>query len=134
MELTYVPFGYGQIDFLDSVWDAIRGFWEARTLAERIILGGLTFFMIAGFTGLDGGDALRLNEIPLEEASSPNNPKVFFDIEIGDEKAGRIVMELFANCVPRTAENFVSSVFKNKYHNQETWDMRPMPSRKSPRD
>ncbi|GMJ12202.1 rotamase cyclophilin 2 [Hibiscus trionum] len=35
-----------------------------------------------------------------------SNPKVFFDILIGKAKAGRIVMELFADSVPKTAENF----------------------------
>ena len=39
-------------------------------------------------------------------ASNPNNPIVFFDIEIGGMPAGRIKMELFANEVPKTAENF----------------------------
>uniref|UniRef100_A0ACD5ZNM2 Uncharacterized protein n=1 Tax=Avena sativa TaxID=4498 RepID=A0ACD5ZNM2_AVESA len=34
------------------------------------------------------------------------NPKVFFDILIGQAKAGRITMELFADKVPRTADNF----------------------------
>jgi peptidylprolyl isomerase len=34
------------------------------------------------------------------------NPKVFFDMSIGSEPAGRIVMELFADDVPKTAENF----------------------------
>jgi len=34
------------------------------------------------------------------------NPKVFFDVTIGDKPAGRIVMELFADSVPKTAENF----------------------------
>lgn len=34
------------------------------------------------------------------------NPKVFFDITIGDRKAGRLVFELFADVVPKTAENF----------------------------
>ena len=34
------------------------------------------------------------------------NPKVFFDITIGDKPAGRVVMELFADSVPKTAENF----------------------------
>jgi cyclophilin family peptidyl-prolyl cis-trans isomerase len=31
---------------------------------------------------------------------------VFFDVTIGGEPAGRIVMELFANITPKTAENF----------------------------
>lgn len=34
------------------------------------------------------------------------NPKVYFDITIGDQPAGRIVMELFADTSPKTAENF----------------------------
>lgn len=36
------------------------------------------------------------------------NPKVFFDIVIGRMKAGRVVMELFADVTPKTAENFRS--------------------------
>ncbi|XP_059665771.1 peptidyl-prolyl cis-trans isomerase CYP19-3 [Cornus florida] len=35
-----------------------------------------------------------------------SNPKVFFDILIGKMKAGRVVMELFADATPKTAENF----------------------------
>ncbi|OIW21623.1 hypothetical protein TanjilG_06776 [Lupinus angustifolius] len=35
-----------------------------------------------------------------------SNPKVFFDILIGKLKAGRVVMELFADVTPKTAENF----------------------------
>lgn len=34
------------------------------------------------------------------------NPKVFFDILIGNAKAGRVVMELFKDKTPKTAENF----------------------------
>ena len=34
------------------------------------------------------------------------NPIVFFDISVGGKEVGRIKMELFANIVPRTAENF----------------------------
>eukprot|EP00798_Chlamydomonas_sp_ICE-L_P013268 gene13268-19110_t len=35
-----------------------------------------------------------------------DNPRCFFDIEIGGESAGRIVIELRADIVPKTAENF----------------------------
>ena len=34
------------------------------------------------------------------------NPRVFFDITIADKLAGRLVFELFADTVPKTAENF----------------------------
>ena len=33
-------------------------------------------------------------------------PRVFFDISIGGKKAGRIVMEMRSDIVPKTAENF----------------------------
>jgi cyclophilin family peptidyl-prolyl cis-trans isomerase len=35
-----------------------------------------------------------------------SNPRVFFDVAIDGKPAGRIVMELFADSVPKTAENF----------------------------
>merc|ERR1719246_430757 len=34
------------------------------------------------------------------------NPKVFFDMEVGGNDVGRITMELRADVVPKTAENF----------------------------
>ena len=47
----------------------------------------------------------------LASAQSPpttraGNPRVYFDITIDGAKAGRIVMELRADVVPKTAENF----------------------------
>ena len=35
-----------------------------------------------------------------------SNPKVFFDISINGQDTGRIVFELYADVVPKTAENF----------------------------
>jgi peptidyl-prolyl isomerase H (cyclophilin H) len=40
------------------------------------------------------------------EAVARGNPIVFFDITISGVPAGRIKMELFADVVPKTAENF----------------------------
>jgi peptidylprolyl isomerase len=37
---------------------------------------------------------------------NPSNPKVFFEITIGDKVAGKVEMELFADACPKTAENF----------------------------
>ena len=42
----------------------------------------------------------------LEPGARSDNPNVFFDITIGGKSAGRITMELRADVVPRTAENF----------------------------
>lgn len=44
--------------------------------------------------------------MPLARATRPSNPRVFLDVEIGGASAGRVVVELFANVVPRTARNF----------------------------
>ena len=40
------------------------------------------------------------------EVIARGNPVVFFDISIGGISVGRIKMELFADIVPKTAENF----------------------------
>lgn len=39
-------------------------------------------------------------------SSDAANPKVFFDVSIGGEKAGRITFLLRKDVVPKTAENF----------------------------
>lgn len=39
-------------------------------------------------------------------AMSSKNPQVFFDLDIGGKPQGRVTFELFADTVPKTAENF----------------------------
>ncbi|RAL06117.1 peptidyl-prolyl cis-trans isomerase D [Aspergillus ibericus CBS 121593] len=39
-------------------------------------------------------------------AESQRRPRVFFDVQIGKQKTGRIALELFNDVVPKTAENF----------------------------
>ncbi|KAM0851499.1 hypothetical protein ACQ4PT_052376 [Festuca glaucescens] len=43
---------------------------------------------------------------PILASEMAANPRVFFDITIDGVLEGRIVMELFSNVVPKTAENF----------------------------
>ncbi|CAG1972960.1 unnamed protein product [Fusarium graminearum] len=42
------------------------------------------------------------------EGDSPARPRVYFDISIGGKSVGRITMELYADLVPKTADNFRS--------------------------
>ncbi|CAG8459227.1 9284_t:CDS:2 [Acaulospora colombiana] len=44
------------------------------------------------------------------------NPIVFFDISIGGQPAGRMKMELFADLVPKTAENFRELICLNVFN------------------
>merc|ERR1719369_1449562 len=73
-----------------------------------ILVFSITIFVVA--------DALEVNKIVRNERIIENNPtnperagalpRVFFDITIGGQPAGRIVMELRSDIVPKTAENF----------------------------
>lgn len=63
--------------------------------------------------GEKGEDATKqTNEDEVEEGSGEPaakqraNPRVFLKIRIGSESAGRMVIELFSDVVPKTAENF----------------------------
>jgi len=43
----------------------------------------------------------------ISDFSSPNNPRVYFSIQIGTEEPQRIEFELYENIVPKTAKNFL---------------------------
>lgn len=42
----------------------------------------------------------------MADNETPVRPRVFFDLAINEKPVGRIVMELFSDLVPKTAENF----------------------------
>ena len=69
---------------------------EVKEHGIKLFIGGV----VIAFLFLAGGLALP------KKSAAAGNPKVFFDVAIGDQKAERIVMELFADVVPKTAENF----------------------------
>lgn len=56
--------------------------------------------------GLYAEKKVVVSEFTIPAAPISDNPKVFFDITVGEGEARRIVFELFANVVPKTAENF----------------------------
>lgn len=53
--------------------------------------------------GLDGYLIVLFQEVELQAKVTT---KVFFDVEVGGDPIGRIVMGLFGEVVPKTAENF----------------------------
>jgi len=52
--------------------------------------------------GVELNNSAVLNAHP---SNSPN-PVVYFDINVGEDYAGRLIIELFANVAPKTCENF----------------------------
>lgn len=71
-----------------------------RTLSKMKIVAMVSFAALAlvFLVNLGGSDAA---------AKGPKvTDKVFFDLEIGGEKAGRVVIGLFGKTVPKTAKNF----------------------------
>ncbi|XP_044956589.1 peptidyl-prolyl cis-trans isomerase CYP40-like isoform X1 [Hordeum vulgare subsp. vulgare] len=55
---------------------------------------------------MEGGGEGAAPPAAAAAAADVKNPRCFMDITIGGEMEGRIVIELYASVVPRTAENF----------------------------
>ncbi len=63
-------------------------------------------FIFSLFLGVYLGMSSNLFANETGKNDVPVNPKVYFDVTIGGKDAGRVVFELFADVVPKTAENF----------------------------
>ena len=96
---------YRQFDIVEYGKSWIETY-KGLSIYEQVFFGCVVFFIAAGFSGLDGGKPAKVARVPMEAATSPENPRVFFDVTIGSQPAGTITMELFRNIVPQTAENF----------------------------
>jgi len=71
-----------------------------------LIFGAILLYVVYQQFAGSGGASSNAKIVKLSEATSPENPRVFFDMEIGGEAVGRVEMELFAGVCPKTAENF----------------------------
>ena len=78
---------------------------KRSVVGRRAVLQAATAVAIAGATSLETKGASADGYKPFHPTVA-TNPKVWFDISIGGAAAGRITMELFADAVPKTAENF----------------------------
>ena len=90
----------------------IKLVWAALTVKRRqapVFFGFPTQTQLSRSQGLppphfaspcSGGDSGNMSKDDMD------NPRLFFDITIAGEEAGRIVMTLFADVVPKTVENF----------------------------
>jgi len=52
------------------------------------------------------GEIYESPPVPKDDYTDPSNPKVFFDIQMGEAEPERIEFELYANAAPKCAENF----------------------------
>ena len=90
----------------DGMTPSVSGIISKTLSMKRVsisLFAGLFLFAL-GLSSLQAQESMDTYTPPFPQ--NPENPKVFFDISIGGETAGRIVFELFADEVPKTAENF----------------------------
>jgi peptidylprolyl isomerase len=75
------------------------------TARRRLFLNTASAGLLIAALAVTNRSAVQAEDKPPIPVNAMN-PKVFFDISIGDKPAGRIEMELFADTCPKTAENF----------------------------
>eukprot|EP00929_Paragymnodinium_shiwhaense_P092708 TRINITY_DN5269_c0_g2_i1.p1 TRINITY_DN5269_c0_g2~~TRINITY_DN5269_c0_g2_i1.p1 ORF type:complete len:395 (-),score=106.82 TRINITY_DN5269_c0_g2_i1:154-1338(-) len=86
--------------FFGVDWAAEPG----KAALALLVLATVLFFWIP--STFMGDSTANGSTVPLADAESEDNPRVYFDMDIDGEAVGRIVIELFKTITPKTAENF----------------------------
>jgi peptidylprolyl isomerase len=84
---------------------------SSGTVVRNMAMFGAAGFVAFGVTQFLGNQMGPDEEIEEGEAIQPQaeiTHRVFFDIDINSRPSGRIVMGLYGNVVPKTAENFAT--------------------------
>ena len=88
---------------LAEIWsECINDKFHSATRATSFPLANMALSVASSLFLLVLLTAVCAGKVPKAEVTL----KCFFDMTIGGEKAGRIVIGLFGNIVPKTAENF----------------------------
>ncbi len=84
---------------------------SAATVVRNMAMFGVAGLAAFGITQVLGDQMSADDEIEEGEAIKPQaeiTSRVYFDIDINSRPAGRIVMGLYGNVVPKTVENFAT--------------------------
>ena len=103
------PLGQAAFD-VDSLWlekdEAALKEWRDKKIEQWDEEGGKLRTKYPTREDLDAWMEKQCETSKSEALTLRSNPKVFFDIKIGDDEAGKIIMTLRKDAAPKTAENF----------------------------
>lgn len=87
---------------------SLRKVCPCSSSLSKIVILVINFCLLTLYRqGGRGRDQVTIRmSLGSRDMSSLKTPRCFLDISIAGELEGRIVVELFANVVPKTAENF----------------------------
>lgn len=92
---------------VSSIMEAISRRGLLNNMISAGILGTMVWIVLTPTSKMGGGSANAKESLELSDPKDAEvTSKVFMDVSIGGEVAGRIVIGLFGKDLPKTVENF----------------------------